>query len=655
MTAEIWSKHLSARYALALVGQLARERGDGATDQVLAALGVDRPQLRAHRWVSVEFTQDLVEGVAAASSGETVIRAAEHMVQGADRTLLRAVLRTVTTPHALYRRLPELTRTWDRVGQVTVLEQQPGRALVQYRTDVPWRTPLVCRARRAQLATVPTLWGRPAARVTTHSCQCLGGDACRYELTWTPTVSHVTTLAGTAIGVAGAIAGVAATGEPLWAMLAAVGLAGGLAWRQTLSAYAIDTGRRYERAVQEKLLATVHLRVGELHAEQERRRAVEAERQRLQEQAILDDRLGRVALLARGLAHRLNNPLAALSGNLEYAIDELTDYDALDEDDREEARAALADSLAEARRLERMVRDLHLFSQLRPTHLDDISPGAALDSALTLVANELKHRGRLERGIAPTGLVRADPARLAQVFLNLLMNAIQALPLGHVMAHRVGVALREVDGQIVLEITDDGEGIPAANLGRIFEPFFTTRSPGEGIGLGLTHASSLVEELGGTLAVESVEGQGTTARVTLPVSAPDEATIPRKETTMPAGSARILVIDDERPILRVFQRTLRQHDVTTLASAAQALALLEADARWDVVFCDLMMPEVSGAEFHERVQELHPELAPRIVFMSGGVFAPDMEAYLAPLPNHHLDKPIERELLFSTLAQVLAS
>jgi CheY-like chemotaxis protein len=237
--------------------------------------------------------------------------------------------------------------------------------------------------------------------------------------------------------------------------------------------------------------------------------------------------------------------------------------------------------------------------------------------------------------------VEADEARLGQVFINLLVNAAQAIPEGRTDANEIRIITStSASGRAVIEVRDTGAGIPAALLGRIFDPFFTTKPVGVGTGLGLSICHNIVNGLGGEISVESREGAGTRFRVELPAASRRQATpLPAVQPKKPQVRARILVLDDEPEVANVLRRILCDHDVTVLTSAQATLELIGTGKPIDLIFSDLMMPEMSGMEFHAELSRRFPALAQRVIFVSGGAFSPKASAFLEAVENPRLEKP----------------
>ena len=256
--------------------------------------------------------------------------------------------------------------------------------------------------------------------------------------------------------------------------------------------------------------------------------------------------------------------------------------------------------------------------------------------------NEIRHRAQLVKryGVVPS--VKANEARLGQVFLNLIVNAAQSLPEGRAEHNEICVSTRLEGKRVIVEVSDTGAGIPHEIIGRIFDAFFTTKPVGVGTGLGLAICHRLVTDIGGELTVQSEVGKGTTFRVALPVAdEPERKVAPPVEQVPGTGRrGRILVVDDEELVLHSVQRMLfKEHDVVAVSAATEALALCARGDAFDVILCDLMMPDMTGMDFHRWLSGVAPQLANRLIFMTGGAFTAKAQQFLAETPNEHIEKP----------------
>ncbi|HEY6003998.1 MAG TPA: PAS domain S-box protein [Anaeromyxobacter sp.] len=387
-----------------------------------------------------------------------------------------------------------------------------------------------------------------------------------------------------------------------------------------------------------------------------------SEKKRLESHLVLADRLASVGTLAAGVAHEINNPLAFILSNLEFALSEVSE-DAADP----ELRRALQDAKDGAVRVREIVRSLRAFSRPGDDQRAVLDPRRVLQSALGLAANEIRHRGELVVDLGDVPQVQASEHRLAQVFLNLVINAAHALPEGRERENRVRVATSTApDGSAVIEVSDTGVGIPPDVLPRIFDPFFTTKPVGVGTGLGLSVCHGIVTQLGGHISVESAPGMGSTFRVVLPPAkdaARFTAGTAAVEKPAPAGAApaassrrgRVLVVDDEPLVSRALSRMLSPlHDVVARTSGQAALELLREDRAFDVVFCDLMMPGMTGMELHAALAATLPDVAARMVFLTGGAFTPAAREFLDGIANPYLEKPVDRGTLRDVVARAMA-
>jgi len=351
-------------------------------------------------------------------------------------------------------------------------------------------------------------------------------------------------------------------------------------------------------------------------------------------------RLAAVGALAAGVAHEVNSPLAGILANLAFALEALPGTGATEGEAVAEVTSALEDARAAAERVRDIVRDLRLFARTDESEHGPVCVAAVLEATLGLVQNQLRHRARVIRAIGEAPRVVANASALGQAFLNLLLDAAQALPEGAASQHLVKVTLGCTPGGAVLvEISDSGPGMTPEALARAFDPRLPRR-PGGPAGVGLPVARAIVESLGGRVTVESEPGRGTTARVELPPAPPTA-----QRTPVPAAHDRarrkVLVVDDELVVGKSLRRLLPEHEVSVVTSAREALERIESDPDLDVILCDLMMPEVSGIELYHELEGRSPELASRVVFITGGAFTPDASDFLRAAGNPVLEKPFD--------------
>jgi CheY-like chemotaxis protein len=238
----------------------------------------------------------------------------------------------------------------------------------------------------------------------------------------------------------------------------------------------------------------------------------------------------------------------------------------------------------------------------------------------------------------------------------LLINAAQAIAPGNLEGNRVSISTRtDGQGRVVIDVADTGSGIEPEVLSRIFEPFFTTKAAGVGTGLGLSICHGIAASMGGSLDVESRVGEGTTFHLTLPTGAHQEPSLSPPTQSVPASRrGRILLIDDEDMVLNAIARILNEHEMVCTQDAGEALARLERDQRFDIIFCDLMMPKMTGIDFYEALLRVRPELAKRVVFLSGGAVTAKAARFLDTVPNQRIEKPFQVQELRRWVQQSLA-
>jgi PAS domain S-box-containing protein len=374
------------------------------------------------------------------------------------------------------------------------------------------------------------------------------------------------------------------------------------------------------------------------------------EQVKAQAQLMASDRMASVGTLAAGVAHEINNPLAAVVANLEFATRATSGL--VERSPRPEF-ADLLDSLRDAReatdRVRAIVRDLKLFSRVEEDQRQPVELRRVIESALRMAWNEIRHRAQLVKDYGDVPLVDANESRLGQVFLNLIVNAAQALPEGHADVHYIRIRTRnDSSGMVVAEVEDTGSGIRPEVMKRLFTPFFTTKPRGVGTGLGLSICRRILGDLGGEVTVESTLGRGTIFRVALKPATADSgsriAVAPAAAETPRRG--RILIVDDELVVAKAIRRMLgREHDVVVITSAREALDRIVSGERFDVILCDLMMPIVTGAQFYDELTLLSPGIAARIVFLTGGAFTAKTREFLDRVPNARLEKPFESQTL----------
>jgi signal transduction histidine kinase len=377
----------------------------------------------------------------------------------------------------------------------------------------------------------------------------------------------------------------------------------------------------------------------------------------IQSRLVTASRLAAVGTLASSLVHEINNPLTWVTTNVGFALEELskaTRFDPEVSERFEETVEALDDARAGAERISQIIGDLRTFARTSNEDVRPVSVCKVVEEALSMASSQLRHRGRVRCDLNQVPPVLADESRLSQAVSNLLLNAALALAGGHGPDSCVTVRTRSSNGHALIEISDNGPGIPPEILPRIFDPFFTTRTGGEGLGLGLAVTQSIVVGFGGTIEVQSQLGEGTTFVISLPLQAPDRDENSRNQRSEAISNRRrIAVIDDEASTLETFASILGpHHDVHYYERGGQALDVLLLE-RPDIIFCNRMAPGLSGAELYERLGEAAPELQNRFVALmdSGANGEPSPSSKLMHVPV--LEKPFTPEQLEELIARRL--
>jgi signal transduction histidine kinase/ActR/RegA family two-component response regulator len=360
------------------------------------------------------------------------------------------------------------------------------------------------------------------------------------------------------------------------------------------------------------------------------------------------EKMALMGQVVAGIAHELNNPLTIVIGNIQLMMmRELNEKNV-------QSLTRIKDG---ADRASKIVKNLLTFArQEKPERkLTDIN--GVLKKALELRAYELKVSNievntELAEDLPET---MADPHQLQRVFLNLIVNAEQAM----IDAHGKGLlrlSTRADAGKILVFVSDDGPGIPRENLRRIFEPFFTTKPVGKGTGLGLSICQGIIGEHGGRIDVESTAARGTTFIIELPVQrwVPQAVPEPVFTRTVAASRKRILVVEDESQIRQLFEDVIRNagHDVETAPNGRIALELIDKK-NYDLIISDVKMPEVSGPEFYAALKRKGLALEQRLIFVTGDLMNAETLQFIESTGRAWLGKPFDIAAITRTIADCL--
>jgi len=366
-----------------------------------------------------------------------------------------------------------------------------------------------------------------------------------------------------------------------------------------------------------------------------------AERE-LQQRLLLAERMSAIGTLTASIIHEIKNPLT-------FVWNHLRSLRKRTESLPEESAQLIEEAYEGAERIRVISNEIGLLSHGGDgAEVESVNLKQVLDSAIRIAQPEIQHRATVVREYEDGHLyVRGSRTRVSQVFLNLIVNAAQAVEPGDQAQNTITIRARSTDkGQVCIEVQDTGPGIPPQLLRRIFDPFVTTKPAGRGTGLGLSICRRIVHSLEGTIELQSHPGQGTMARVVLP-----RATRAQRPLTVPppsisairraaGGTLSILVVDDEPVIARLIQKALVDHDVTTAGDGREAVALMGENA-YDVILCDLIMPEMTGMDVYRAALQRATPMNDRIVFMTGGAFTQRARDFLESVPNLRIEKPFE--------------
>lgn len=328
----------------------------------------------------------------------------------------------------------------------------------------------------------------------------------------------------------------------------------------------------------------------------------------------ITDRMLAAGTLAAGAAHQINNPLSYVLANLSFAEESAakmslgTTYD-------DELKSALHDAKEGARRIEKIVRDLHTFSTTRDSGSDRGDLVRVVQATVSLLKLTLESRARVIVELQRVPEVKLGEARLGQVLSGILMNAKDAFPAKH-PRNEIRVIVSPDDAAFVrVDIRDNGRGMPKEVMERVFDPFFTTKDIGGGDGLGLFVAHNLVVGTGGTLTVESVAGEGTTFTIRLPitVTAPGEILAP----TPYLERKRILIGEPDKNVANAMRRVLGDFEVHVAHTAVDVLKHAR-EQEYDAVLCEVAMPDLSTGDLQAKLLDASSKYLGRTLFMTQG-------------------------------------
>ena len=397
------------------------------------------------------------------------------------------------------------------------------------------------------------------------------------------------------------------------------------------------------------------LRIEALARDVTERKKFDDERRDLYHQLLQAEKMAALGQTISGVAHELNNPLATILSWAER-LSQRTTLDAA-------IRRGIETILSESERAARIVRNLLTFARKRQTTriMVDINQVVRETLALRAYEQRVSNITIIDALAARLPQVLADGHQLQQVLLNLIINAEQAM----LSAHGRGVLVVRTwhdaaQESVVLEINDDGPGIPDDVQPKIFDPFFTTKDVGKGTGLGLTVAYAIVQEHGGRIRLESKTGAGASFFVELPVTG---SRLPRGGGVHPrsgvaadiVAGGSVLVVEDEAALAAAVADSLRDAGyLVNLAADGEAALDMIKEGPFDVVICDLKMPRLDGKAFYRALAAVRPTLARRVIFVTGDVAGTDAERFLNETGCRWLAKPFRLADLLRAVREGLA-
>jgi two-component system NtrC family sensor kinase len=380
------------------------------------------------------------------------------------------------------------------------------------------------------------------------------------------------------------------------------------------------------------------------------------ERARAEHELLQVQRLKALGRLAAGIGHEINNPLTFILGSVEAVQEILVEHEPrFDDATYDELSHLLSAALTGTDRIAQIVRSIKMFVRPEESLTEPVDVSAAMRLALDMVRADVAPHITIELGLSEVPPVLGKRVELEQVFINLCKNAAQALAGLRDRDAHIRVSSRCEQGDVCIEIADTGPGIAPKDLDKIFDPFFTTKPVGQGTGLGLSICHAIVCSMSGSIDVRSTEQRGTVVTVRLPALdvprlPPPVAEKPRLAPSSTKG--RILIVDDEPFVLQMMMHALRDHDIVGLTSSRDAFVCCMSEP-FDLVLCDMMMPEISGMHLYQMIRQARPALAERIVFVTGGAMLDDVREFLEHVPNEYLEKPVDRRRLQTRVHELL--
>jgi signal transduction histidine kinase/ActR/RegA family two-component response regulator len=373
------------------------------------------------------------------------------------------------------------------------------------------------------------------------------------------------------------------------------------------------------------------------------------EERAMEKSVLLSSKLASLGEMAAGIAHEINNPLQSVLGNLEML-----------EDGASEAVKGRVERVKDGvLRIKTIVRDLLSFARDQSTETVKADVNVVIEKTVEMTRAQLE-RAKVKVSLALDHkplVVECNPNLLQQVFINLLQNAKDAIEEAR-KGSCVTVRTALLPGsEVLVEVADDGPGIPDEIIGKIFDPLFTTKDVGKGTGLGLSLSKKIIEGFGGSIMVSSRRGSGTAFRMSLPHSRDfaeqKRVTLHREPDYASLVDKKVLLVDDDEELLNAVSGAIASNvfTVETVGNAVDALARIKRND-YDVIFLDVKMPGMDGMDLFRNIIGNKPHLAKRVVFITGEAKDPRVAEFLRLTGSRYIAKPFSIKDMIAAMCEV---
>lgn len=400
-----------------------------------------------------------------------------------------------------------------------------------------------------------------------------------------------------------------------------------------------------------------------------------AERKQMEQMLIQSEKMASIGTLAAGIAHEINNPMGYIYSNLramekynkksidfcniiqviieEYSNSEIDELKELinklinfKNDNKfdfmlTDMKDAIEESIEGSEKVKKIVSDLKDFSRVEKYEMKLADVNDNIEKTLNIVWNELKYKAKIVKEFRELPEIKCDIQRLSQVFMNVLVNAAHAIEKNGIITIKTFC----VNNSIVIQISDNGKGIPEANINRIFDAFFTTKEPGKGTGLGLSISYKIIQNHKGIIDVESEVGKGTTFTIKLPI-----------DKSKQIKEYKILIIDDDENIIKIFTEMINDYEPSILVKTAKdgfEVGDLLNSFMPDLVLLDIKMPGMDGFEVCRRIKTNDKTKGTKIIMITGFLEEYSKEKSYEAGAIEFLIKPIEVKTLYSVLDKII--